>query len=114
RSYRRRRFLKLSGFNGWVTFSVLRHWARNHFQITDSSSEKKEWLFPMLEGVKVVMRYEQLEDALNNILGSMDICETVTLPRKNMTQGKRHYGEYYSDFTRRLITSYFKDELGSF
>jgi hypothetical protein len=65
----------------------------------------------MLAHVDVVLRQEQLEEALNVVLHSQGVTELIHLPRKNLTAGKKAYTEYYNAVSRGIIERLYSDEL---
>ena len=83
------------GFNTWMKYTLLR-WRWNE------GRSLGEYAFPMLSGVDVAIRQEQLNEGLNRVLKIADVGAQVTLPEKNKTSGKKPYTEYYSWSTRML------------
>jgi hypothetical protein len=97
---RRKYVIRALGFNTWMKITLLR-WYMNGKNSSDTSP-LESYAFPMLSGVDVVIRQEQLDEGLNGVLREAGIHENVSLPRKNATPGKKPYTEYYSYTTRRL------------
>lgn len=100
RHRKRQRIIRLVGFNPWMTATLLR-WYRQGRKV-GSSEPLLPYAFPMLGGVDVVIRQEQLEEGLNHILRMVGITDHVSLIRKNVTEGKRRYEDYWWAPTRRL------------
>lgn len=114
RQQRRRRFMWGVGFNAWLTQYVARDFAKNTRNKSRCTNSRSEMVFPMLKGVDVAMRSETLNDGANQLLQILGACCSVALPKKDVTQGKRAYTEYYSRWSRMLFEQYFKDELAAF
>ena len=83
------------GFNTWMKYTLLR-WRWNE------GRSLGEYAFPMLSGVDVAIRQEQLNEGLNRVLEVARVGAQVELPKKNKTSGKKPYTEYYSWSTRML------------
>lgn len=98
---RRGRIIRAIGFNIWMKVTLLR-WYRNGKGEKEGGGRLRPYAFPMLKGVDVVMRQEQLERGLNEILRVAGVEKQVVLPHKNQTPGKKTYTEYYSRSTRWL------------
>jgi len=108
---KRRRIIRMVGFNIWAKITALR-WFLKHGKNEDSRFN--ELLFPMLAGVHRVMRFEHLEKALNDVLSSCGVQQNVSLPRKNVTPGKKPYTEYYSASTRWLLNRLYRSQFDRF
>ena len=100
RHRKRRQIIRAMGFNPWMTGTLMRwYWAGRK---AGYDEPLLPYAFPMLTGVDVAMRQEQLEESLNHVLRMVGIQSRVQLPRKNITEGKKHYTEYWSAPTRYL------------
>lgn len=84
---RRRRLVEKMGFDLWVTLSSIR---MLQTRITSKRSPS-----PMLVGVDVVIRFEKLEQGLNQALESAGATAPIVLHRRNQTPGKRPWRKYY-------------------
>lgn len=112
RHTKRRRIIRRIGFNNWMKASLLRwYWSGTK---EGEVSPLEKYAFPMLDGVDVVMRQEQLEAGLNEILKIGGTGRSIELPRKNLTAGKKPYTEYWSHSTRWLAESLMGDEMKAF
>lgn len=87
------------GFNVWMKYTLLRWWWN---EVWVGGCGIQEYTFPMLEGVEVAIRQEQLNEGLNRVLDVVGAEQSVTLPEKNKTSGKRPYYEYYYWSTRKV------------
>lgn len=114
RADRRRRLLKAAGFNMWLARTVLRSSAKTAKSAEHVDEARRDVLFPMLEGVDVVMRSERLEEGLNELLRSQGADVKVDLPRLNTTPGKKPYTAYYSGLSVRLVEKLFQRQLDEF
>ena len=65
----------------------------------------------MLEGVDVTLPQETLEKSLNAVLSRLGVDEPVSLPRKNLTQGKEPYTSYYNSASRWLLQSLYGEAI---
>jgi hypothetical protein len=101
RQSRRQRIMRWVGFNNWLKATLIR-WCLDGRKNGSTDSCIKEYAFPMLEGVNVAVTQEQLEDGLNQLLKRSGSSQTISLPRKNLTEGKKPYQDYYSSTTRWL------------
>lgn len=107
RQKRKGRLMRWVGFNTWMKYTLLRwRWG--------SSQDLDEYAFPMLSGVDVAIRQEQLNEGLNRILEIAEVGAQVELPEKNKTSGKRPYTEYYSRSTRMLAEYMLAPQLETF
>ena len=86
------------GFGGWMKYTLLRWWWND---VWGRGRGIRENTFPMLEGVDIAIRQEQLNEGLNRVLDVAEVDRRVTLPEKNKTSGKKPYPEYYSWSTRK-------------
>ncbi|MBI2378485.1 MAG: sulfotransferase family 2 domain-containing protein [Deltaproteobacteria bacterium] len=112
---RRARLIGRVGFERWLMATSLRRRLSSLRTAKDSRrSGVTEHLFPMIEGVHVVMRQERLEEGLNEILRVAGVGRELTIEKRNVTPGKRPYSEYYSRTTRLMFEALFKDELREF
>jgi hypothetical protein len=59
-------------------------------------------------------RYEQIERGFREILAEAHVDPVPPLPKYNVTEGKRHYRTYYSDFSREVIGRVFAQDLERF
>lgn len=98
---RRRRVIRAVGFNTWMKVTLLRWYLKGN-QKENGAPRIWSYAFPMLQGVDVVMRQEQLEQGGNEVLRIAGVEKTISLPRKNVTPGKKPYTDYYSTTTRYL------------
>lgn len=112
---RRARIIGHVGFNTWLQTTLLRWKASRVFSRERRSRAECDYtLFPMLEGVDVVLRQESLEQALNELLQRLDARRAVVVPEKNQTGEKRHYSTYYSKQSRWLVHRLYGFELERF
>lgn len=79
---------------------------------------RRSRIFPLIDGLDVIMRYETLEQDFNAVLRRAGIDEHVSLKRAagstDLTAGKRPYREYYSPALRATIERSFDKELAAF
>ena len=99
---RRIKLAKLFGFNMWFIFTIIKWRLKGYSNASDSFFN---FLFPMLNGVKYVIRYEKLPEGLDHVLLANEIDHCVDLPVANQTHGKHHYTTYYN-WVSKLIGSY--------
>jgi len=99
---------KAMGFDQWVA----RHYG---FQ-----ARIKEWIKRRLLGRKptdfyrhidFVIRFESLQEGFDTALDTLGIESKIALSNTNPTKGKKHYREYYSPKSRKMVESYFRDFL---
>ena len=66
--------------------------------------------------VDFVMRYENLTEDLQKLIGILGVEECVTLGdfRSNWRKEKRDYREYYNNRTRNLIAKWYRREIEAF
>lgn len=67
--------------------------------------------FSHTEGVDRVLRFESLEDDFGALLKDIGYEDTIELPRVNVTEGRRHYREYYTKAARRTVEQAWRAEL---
>lgn len=113
RKERRARLIKRVGFNTWLKASLLR-WRFADLRKSGSDVVRVEQAFPMLNRVNIAIRYERLEDGLNEVLQLAGVSQRIDLPHKNATPGKRSYKEYYSASTRLVMQAVLGRELEAF
>ncbi len=111
RKRRRVRIIQRMGFNTWVAGSAIRWRLRDRTSDTTRPHPYLHHLFPMLDHVQVVLRQEQLETDFNALLNRLGVEVPVSIPRKNLTPGKKPYTAYYNPLTRRLIEHLYRDDL---
>ena len=105
------RLMRWVGLNNWMKYTLLRWWWKGS---RDSSQGLGEYAFPMLSGVDVAIRQEQLNEGLNQALKIADMGTRVELPEKNKTRGKKPYTEYYSWTTRLLAEQMLASQMETF
>lgn len=108
---KRQRMMRWMGFNAWMKGTLLR-WAWQDEK--DSRWSITEHAFPMLDGVDMVIRQETLNEGLNEVVSKAGVNTTIDLPRKNETEGKKPYTEYYSWSTQRLAQWLLGSEMDRF
>lgn len=113
RQQQRQRMIHRIGFNPWVLGTIARWCARDAIAPPYLRINRREMLFPMLEGVDVVIRNEQLQEDVAALLETLGTGK-VEIPRKNVTQGKRPYTSYYSGFTRGVLSLLYRNQLSEF
>jgi len=95
--------LRRLGYRNWLMLNLVRWRFRRHNRRPGLESPVHyEEAFPMLGGVDVAMRFERLEDALNQVLRSRGHTSRVSIPHRNATRGKAAYSAYYGTLSRRL------------
>lgn len=104
RSHRRAKIIKWVPFNVWLPVTLLR-WKLQEFKSRSQSDNVslRSRLFPLLDGVDVVLRQETLEKSLNKLFTGLDVESEMQLERRNITSGKRPYSSYYSALNRWLF-----------
>lgn len=75
------------------------------------TQKKKDRLYPCIEGVDEVIRFEYLERDLNNVLSKAGIKEAISIPVTNKTPGKKSYQDYYSAELRTIFENFFAQPL---
>lgn len=113
RKERRVKLLKTFGFNNWLKATLIR-WKYADLRKPSSDGGSMEKSFPMLGRVNVAIRYERLEEGLNQVLRMAGVTEPISIPQRNVTPGKRSYKEYYSRSTRYFVQATLKDQLATF
>lgn len=108
---KRQRIMRWAGFNLWMKTTLLR-WAWQAER--GRRGQISERAFPMLDGVDIAICQEKLNEGLNDVLARAGIDITIDLPRKNETEGKKPYTEYYSWSTRQLATWLLGDDMKQF
>jgi len=98
RKKRRIKLAKSIGFNTWFCVTLIKWKASALLKNKDFFN----YIFPMLDNVQYVIRYESLEEGLNEVLRLNHIDHEVTLPVANKTPGKKHYTEYYNWFAQKV------------
>ena len=115
RQRRRTAIIKKVGFNPWAQLTLMRWWTANRAEKNNRTSVSfLPQFFPMLDHVHIAMRQERLEEALNEVFRLLGREETISLPRKNLTPGKKHYTAYYNGISRSLMKTLFKKDLDFF
>ena len=115
RQRRRIAVIRKVGFNAWLQVTLIRWWFKNLLKRNNVNHNRfVEEFFPMLSYVNVAMRQEHLEQALNEVLQSLGDTESATLPRKNLTPGKKPYTSYYNAPSRFLMRLLFGKQLDYF
>lgn len=77
----------------------------NHFLF--AKRHKLWWLHPE---ATVVLKYESLQDGLDQILNELGL-NPVKIPIENVTPNKTHYLDYYSKCTYQKVLEHFYDEI---
>lgn len=72
---------------------------------------KDQWYW---EGVDHLIKKETLNNDLQVVFDKIRIKKKVKVPQLNVTQGKKDYKKYYSDFSRQLIEKKFLPDLEKF
>lgn len=70
--------------------------------------------FGHTEGVDRVLRFEVLQKDFDALLRDIGYEGTIELPRVNVTEGRRHYRDYYTDAARRTVERAWRAELDRF
>jgi len=112
------------GFEQWLLQGLNLEPSANPIRIAQrvrrrlAPKARRDTLFPMIDGVDYLMRYETLEKDLNEVLGRAGITEHVSLARPrtstDRTPGKRPYQDYYTPELRRTIERAFSRELAEY
>ena len=105
---RRSHIARLAGFNLWARYAVWR------FEREDARSDRpdearRRRLFPYIDGVDYVIRYEALQAGLSEVLRHTGCGRTFTLPRRNVTPGKKSL----SDLLERIDCAIFRRAVRS-
>jgi hypothetical protein len=70
---------------------------------------------PWTEGVDFVMRFERLQDDLNEALRRAGVERQLSIPAVNVTPGReRNYRAYYSERSRQIVERHFHRQLDQF
>ena len=111
--YRRQKILRVVGFNSWLLYSQLQLWLRSLIRRDVSYRHAlSKIMFPMLDGVNLAMRQENLEEAF--VAFQKDYLQSkhpLALPEKNVTPNKRPYESYYNRFSRWWFPMIIRKEL---
>jgi hypothetical protein len=100
------------GFDWWLMGTIRRYQIRQLIKHPFQYRKMMDLLaYPMTEGVDRLMVYENLEEDLKSVLSDAGADTDFTLPRKNITPGKKDFHEYYSPKSRRFIERTFADAL---
>jgi len=68
-----------------------------------------------IDGVDAVIRFENLQEEFNQLLGRQGIELQLTIPRQNTTPQRRaNYQEYYCPRSRKLVEQAFAEDLRRF
>lgn len=67
--------------------------------------------FAHTEGVDRVLRFEDLQDAFDALLKDIGYVGAIELARVNVTEGRRHFRDYYSPAARRTVERAWRAEL---
>lgn len=108
---RKGRLMRLIGFNNWMKYTLLQ-WGWSG--ALGNGRGLGEYAFPMLNGVDVAIRQEQLNEGLNRVLEIAGAGTRLELPEENTTSGKKPYTEYYSWSTRVLVERVLAAQLEKF
>ncbi len=98
------------GFDAWLEFFLGNYIKKSHEQ-------KMSILYPLIDGVDQTIRCESLEQEFNELIKDAKIIgsdEWVDIPKKNPTQGKKKYQDYYSEKSRAFVEENFSEELAVF
>lgn len=112
RKSRRMHIIRYVGFNSWLHFTLFRWYFRG--KRDGQLNPLSQFIFPMLGRVQYAIKQEQLENGFKEVLKRAEIKENITLPRKNITQGKKHYTEYYGVVTRYITNILLRSDLKKF
>ena len=107
REEKRARTLRRVGFDVWF----LRTLAQERWK---KSGDLMRRSYPMLDHVDVVLRYERLEEGLNEVLKALGVQEPVALPVRNVTPGKKPFASYYSPLSKLAARRLMGRELDAF
>lgn len=101
---------KAQGFDVWLESFLEKTVSKNH-------KRKMSVLYPLIDGVDQIIRFESYEDDFNRLLKDAKIItldEWVEIPQTNQTPGKKKYQDYYSEKSRAFIEENFSKELAAF
>jgi hypothetical protein len=114
RSGRRRasfNFARDHTFEEWITHRFRPSLSARIKRLPFGRSVRDRWT----EGVDFVMRFERLQDDLNEALRRAGVERQLSIPAVNVTPGRdRDYRTYYSDHSRSLVERHFKRQLDQF
>lgn len=113
------------GFEKWLEYKLKSPERKNIGVVTKTKTKVKSFLvpyyfpklYPIIGGVNEVIRYERLETDFNNILKKAGIIchyDNITIPRTNLTAGKKRYQDYYTIKARKIVEEYYGRELAAF
>jgi len=92
-------------FPDWIAHRWGRHGLASRFRSHPVAS------FAHTEGVDRVLRFENLQDDFRTLLKDIGYPGSIELPRVNVTEGRRHYREYYTESARRTVERAWRTEL---
>ena len=108
---RRRAIMRIAGFNCWILVTLLRWRWRDRGLRNGDGGRFLSQLFPMLDGVNVVVCQENLQGGFGEVLKRQGFSREVCLEEKNITPGKISYKKYYWKLTRSIIEKWYHTEL---
>ena len=110
-----RRFLfRRIGFNNWMKAKLLKWEIQRWLKPGKNKDRHLHLVYPMINGVEVLIRFEHLEDDLKGVLQRAGIESPLSLRHGNKTPGKRPFQEYYSRSTRWMMEKVLEKELERF
>lgn len=74
-------------------------------------------IYPLINGIDKIIRFENLEGDFNNLLKEAGIIkrnEWINIPKINPTPDKKPYQEYYTTTSRKIVEKYLAEELRIF
>lgn len=98
------------GFDAWLEDFASKY-------LEEYNGKKMSLLYPMINGVDQLIRYEFYENDFNMLLKNGKIIaldDWVNIPQNNPTQGKKKYQDYYSEKSRAFVEENFSKELAAF
>ena len=116
RKFFRRKILKSMGFNFWFFLYLLRL-SIVTFSITEEERSRRlsAHIFPMLSGVNVVMRREQIVDAFSNsqrkYLGNEKPIQLTLKNKATIVSKKKNHITCYNWFNKRISYKMFEGHL---
>lgn len=112
KQFLRMHWASMLGFDRWV-YSRLGKWQAKSLIESPfrSGPANLRRAYPLIEGVNMIVRYENLEADFNKVLQAAGVSEHVQLPKYNVTPGKKSYKEYYSPRLRDYMEKYLREEL---
>jgi len=104
------------GFDSWLIGTVRRYEIRQFVRNPLQYRRRLDLLaYPMVEGVDRLMLYERLESELKAVLRDAGAEAEFSLPRRNVTPGKKSdYRDYYSPRSRAFVEKKFGAVLNRF